>query len=763
MKKSYFKWVVNNPLKVIVVGVMLIVFGVLGMTRIVKDTSADAFIKANDPALVSKNKLVELFDLNDPMVISIQNDKGIYNQETLNVVYDLSKEIQEKFSEVQNDGITSLSRQKNIKGVTDGMEIEYFVQHKNLTPKEIEDVQKGIAEFPMLQGVLVSKDSKATLIIADLKQNANAEKVYKKLVNLVKKYETDNIKLYVAGEGAVTGYMGAYIDHDARILNPAAGIIITIILFIAFRTIGGTLLPNVIIAGGVTVALGLMGYAGISFFIITNALPVVLIGISVADSIHILSTYYERRRDFPDESINDAVVETMLEMFRPVTLTTITTIAGFVGLSLSSVMPPMYYFGLFASIGVGMAWVYSLSVLPAMMAKFKLKQSKLFVKKEQKTNRFASKMAGVIMKHHHYLLASTALIVLIGVVGFSKMIINEDRLSVFSSDEPLVKADHEINTHFNGSHYLDILVQTKEPEGLFDPNVMQKVEALQEYAKTLKHVQGSISYIDYLKQMNKSLNENRGDFYKLPDSSEAASQFFLLYNASASSDDFDNILDYDYQKANIRIYVNSGEYIKEKPIVLALKKYVKEHFNSSDLHAEVSGRVNIDFEWVNKIENSHFKSIAISLLLVILMAWISFRSFFMSILVTLPVVLSILTIYAVMGFSDIWLGVGTSMFASIAIGLGVDFAVHTAERMEYLYAQGLRGFQRVEAFYASTGRALYFNALALALGFGVLVVSKVVVLEKFGALVAVAIASSFIFALVLIPSILVILEKKDEK
>ncbi len=763
MKKSYFKWVVNNPLKVIVVGMILIVFGVLGMTRIVKDTSADAFIKADDPALVSKNKLVELFDLNDPMVISIQNNQGIYNKETLNVVYDLSKEIQEKFTEVQNDGITSLSRQKNIKGVTDGMEIEYFVQHKNLTPKEIEEVREGIEDFPMLQGILVSKDSKATLVIVDLKQNADAEKVYKKLVALVKKYETNNIKLYVAGEGAVTGYMGAYIDHDARVLNPVAGIVITIILFIAFRTMGGTLLPNVIIAGGVTVGLGLMGYAGISFFIITNALPVVLIGISVADSIHILSTYYERRRDFSDESINDAVVETMMEMFRPVTLTTITTIAGFVGLSLSSVMPPMYYFGIFASIGIGMAWVYSLSVLPAMIAKFKLTQSKLFIKKEQTTSRFASKMAQLVMRYHHYLLASTAFVVLIGILGFNKMIINEDRLSVFSPDEPLVQADYEINAHFNGSHYLDILVQTDEAEGLFEPSVMQKVQALQAYAKTLSHVQGSVSYVDYLKQMNKSLNENQSDFYKLPNSSEAASQFFLLYNASASSDDFDNILDYDYQKANIRIYVNSGEYIKEKPIVLALRKYLEEHFNTKGLQGEVSGRVNIDFEWVNKIENSHFKSVAISLLLVIAMAWITFRSFFTSVLVTLPVVLSILTIYAVMGFSDIWLGVGTSMFASIAIGLGVDFAIHTAERMEYLYVQGLRGFKRVEAFYASTGRALYFNALALALGFGVLVVSKVVVLEKFGALVTVAIASSFVYALVLIPSILVILEKKDEK
>ena len=129
-------------------------------------------------------------------------------------------------------------------------------------------------------------------------------------------------------------------------------------------------------------------------------------------------------------------------------------------------------------------------------------------------------------------------------------------------------------------------------------------------------------------------------------------------------------------------------------------------------------------------------------------------------LVTTPVILSILMIYGVMGYTGIWLGVGTSMFASIAIGLGIDFAVHTAERMQSLESKMLSAKEQVFALYESTGRALLFNALALTLGFGVLVTSKVVPLIKFGSLVAVAISSSFVFSLLIIPAVMVLMRKK---
>ena len=758
MKKSFFRWITANPLKVVLMGMLLITMFAVGLKNIVKDTTADAFIPMGHPALVNNDKLVELFGLDDPIVMVVENEEGVFNPKTLALVYRLSEKIQ-AFDEVQNDGITSLSKQKNIQGVSDGMEVEYFLEEEKVSEAKAKKIEHYIDDFPLMQGTLVSKDKKATLIIADLKDTLEAEELYAKLVELTQSMKTEGITLHVAGEGAVSGYMGAYIDHDAQQLNPVAAIVIMIVLFIAFRRMGAVLLPNLVIVGAVGLALGSMGHVGVSFFVITNALPVVLIGIAVADSIHILSTYYERRRDFEEENHQEAVVETMFEMWRPIGLTTLTTMAGFLGLSLSSSMPPMIYFGLFAMIGVASAWIFSITVLPALMAKLKLKQSPLFIKREKHTSRLAEHCATLVATHPKKVLMSAMFISLIAMGGATQLLINEDRITTFHADEPIVKADKVINEHFNGSHYLDILIDTHKEEGLFSPKVSKQVEELQVFAKTLDHVKGVVAYTDYLKQMNKALNENQKEQYKLPLSAEAAAQYFLLYSTGSSSDDLENILDYEYQKANVRIYMDSGEYIHEREVIKEVENYLAKNFNSQIVDAQVSGRVNVDYHWILGIENSHFKSVAISLLLVFIMAFLSFRKFSIALLVTTPVILSIVMIYGVMGYSGVWLGVGTSMFASIAIGLGIDFAVHTAERMESLEAKMLSTKEKVLALYESTGRALLFNALALTLGFGVLVTSKVVPLVKFGSLVAVAISSSFVFSLLIIPAAMLLLKR----
>jgi len=754
MKKEFFTWVTKNPKKIMIAGILLILFFAYGATKIIKDTSADAFIAKDHPALINKNKLVELFGLEDPLVVVVENKDGIFNPKTLDLIYKLSEDIQ-TYKEVKNDGVTSLSTEKNIYGLEDGMEVENFILNENTSQSLAKEIEAHMDSFPLMQGTLVSLDKKATLIIVDMINKNDAEALYFKLLELAEKSKTNDIELYVAGEGAVSGYMGSYIDKDAKVLNLLAGLIIMVVLYIAFRKLGAVLLANLVILGATISALGFMGMNGVSFFIITNALPVVLIGIAVADTIHILSTFFERRRDFPEEKYKDAIVETLLEMWRPIGLTTLTTMAGFLGLSLSSTMPPMIYFGLFAMVGVAMAWLFSITVLPAMMSLLKLKQSSRFKQKEEQ-NQILGKLGHMVASYPKRVLVLVVLIAIFGLSGFVKVIVNEDRITVFNENEPIVQADKVINGRFKGSHYLDILIDSSSHEGLFELDVMTKVEALQTYAKTLPYVQGSVAYTDYLKQMNKSLHEADVKQYILPPSSEAASQYFLLYSARAAADDFENILDYDFQKANVRIYINTGEYIHDKEIVTKIQSYLDKHIINDRLTAQISGRANIDYHWVKPIETSHFMSVGISLLLVFIMAYLSFRSLGTATLVTVPVVLSILMIYGIMGYNGIWLGIGTSMFAAIAIGLGVDFAVHTAQRFESLSEQTSNIKEQVVLLYSSTGRALFFNAMALTLGFGVLASSKVVPLVEFGILVSVAIVSSFLFSLLIIPAVMVL-------
>jgi len=761
--ERFFEHVTQWPKTIILLGLLLIIATGSFIPTLQKDTRSNAFMPPDHPALLYRDKVEEIFGLKDPMVIAVVNEgkHGIFNPASLQLVEWLSLEI-ETIDNIDLDRITSIATENNIIGTEDGMLVEPFFDEAPDNQKAADAIRAAVMNFPLFVGSIAARDGSATLIIAELEDQAQAQNTYQALLELVERApKTGNDKVHVAGEGAVSGYMGAYIDADAKRLNPIAGLVITLVLFLAFRTLRGMLLPNLVVIGTVASALGLMAAFGVPFFVITNALTVVLIGIAVADSIHILSQYYEEMAQHPEASSRQLSIQSMVKMWRPITLTTLTTMAGFLGLSIASIMPPMQYFGIFAMVGVAVAWLYSMTVLPAFLTLLKPKRSKAFSSATQvdKVGQAVSLPGRLVITHPRAILAIGAVIIIAGIAGASKLELNEARITIFQTDEAIVQADHAINTHLDGAHYLDIVIETAKNEDLFKIEHLQRIEALQSYVKTLPHVNGSTSIVDYLKQMNRALNSNDDSAYRLADSAELVAQQFLLYSASGDPGDFEKEIDYDYRLANVRVRLDTGLYSVGKSAIENIEHYLTTHFNNSEIKASLSGRVNIDYHWIKSLGESHFYSIAISLLLVMAMAALSMRSAVAGVITVVPVAVSVLLIYAVMGFTNIWLAIGTSMFAAIAIGLGVDFSVHTIERLQVLIKQQSKTIdEAISALYPSTGRALLFNFAALTLGFGVLTTSEVVPLTRFGAMVVVAVTASFIASMTILPALIKVLK-----
>lgn len=760
----FFEIVTLMPKRIILIGLMLIGLATAFVPQLSKDTTADAFIAKSNPALIYKNKVKEIFGLADPMVMAIINEGGIFNPETLELIYDLNSQI-ENLPNVDIDRVTSLATESNIYGDEYGMVVEdFFDPHPPETQEEADKIKTAIEKLPLYQGNLVSRDHTATLIIAELIDEEQAEETYRNFMEIADSALTRNgEKIHVAGEGAITGYLGAYIDNDAQRLNPMAGVIITIILFIAFRTIRGAILPNIIVGATVASAIGLMAAFGIAFFVVTNALIVILIGIAVADSIHIFSQYYEEYAKRPEVDAREVVIHTMTEMWRPITLTTFTTVAGFIGLYLASEMPPFRYLGLFSAIGVVVAWLYSLTFLPAALTLLKVKPGKAYKissvgnRKVDNFGRFMGKVGQLVISNSTLVVAVGLIVTTLGIYGAFSIEINEDRIETFHTTEPIFIADRVINERMDGTNNLDIVIETPNSEDLFEPTNLAKIEALQAYVETLPSVGGSTSVVDFIKQMYKSLNESDEAYYIIPNNKDLIAQLFLLYSASGDPTDFEEEIDYDYRLANIRVNINTGLFSENKKVTEHLQRYIDSQFNEAGvIKATLSGRVNLNVNWVANIGNSHFLSVAIALILILIMASLVFGSFTAGLFSLIPVVSAILIIYAMMGAFDIWLGIGTSMFASIAIGLGVDFSIHTIDRVKHLFAnRNTESFEETIAeLFPSTGRALLFNFLAIGLGFGVLMFSDVVPLFRFGAIVLLAISVSFVASMSLLPALI---------
>ncbi|NJL17867.1 MAG: MMPL family transporter, partial [Nitrospira sp.] len=137
-----------------------------------------------------------------------------------------------------------------IAGTADGMQVSNSSILCPATQGQADAIRAAIADFPLYQGSLVARDFTATLIIAEVLDEMQNESTYQAFMALVKEAQQGvGVELHVAGEGAISGYLYNYIDHDAKRVNPLVAIVITIVLFIAFRTVRGMVLPNLVVLG----------------------------------------------------------------------------------------------------------------------------------------------------------------------------------------------------------------------------------------------------------------------------------------------------------------------------------------------------------------------------------------------------------------------------------------------------------------------------------------------------------------------------------
>ncbi len=755
--EGFFSWVTEYPKTLVLAGVLLMLSAAAFIPGLTKDTTSDSFIAKDNPARVYRDQMKKVFGLSDPFVIAIINHgpTGVFHPETLQLVQRLTDQVK-KIPNVDPDRVVSLATESNIVGTADGMLVSKFFDPLPTTQIQADAIRAAIADFPLYQGSLVARDFTATLIVAEILDEMKSETTYNAFMTLIKDTpQISGVEIHVAGEGAISGYLFNYIDQDATRLNPIVAIVITLVLCIAFRTVWGTLLPNVVVLATVAAAFGTMAAGGVPFYVITNGLASILIGMAVAEPIHVLTHYYELGRAHPDLSHRDVIVRTMTETWKPLTNTILTTFVGFIALYLSGGMPPMQYFGLFAAIGVMAAWLYGMVFIPAalMLVTFKLSPA---IRGEHTPDRYGRAVAALVnfaIRRPRLILAVTLMISIIGGVGAFRLTIDEATIENFQRDEPIYYADKAINQVMDGTNYLDIVIETQIKEGLFNPDYLQRIDTLQRFVETLPGVGGTTSVVDYIKQMHRSINENRREAYRIPDNRDLIAQLFLLYSASGDPTDFQEEIDYDYRRANIRASINTSYYTNNRIVIEKLDQYLAEHFNTSDMTAHLSGRVNVNHHWLKTIATTHFVSEGLALVISWLMAAWLLRSLSAGLFTLVPVFASVLLVYGVMGFSGIWLAVGTSMFAAIATGLSIDFGVHTTQRIRDLMESGTGTFEeRMSQLFPSTGRALFFNFAAMSLGFGTLMISVVPPLVRFGGLVTVAMTVSFLASIMVMPA-----------
>jgi len=687
--------------------------------------------------------------------------------------------------------VISLAEVDNITSSEWGLHIELPMEKVPQTEDELAKLEATVFGNEMFINGLVSQDSSGTVILAELAFYYDdhlemAYQVFEKLEALAKPYKgPEDIRL--AGVPMVNVYTSNYMGGDMAKLTPIVILLVMLVMYLSFRMLKGVFIPISVVLVALVWTLGVMGLVGRPITLVVSFMPVMLIAIGIADGIHLITEYKILYAKFRDR--HRAILETMQQLTWPVILTSLTTMAGFASIATSS-LRSIRDFGIYTTVGVFAAMVFSLTFIPAALKLMKPPKISASKEKEAK-NRLTLGLewfGNFAVSHRRWVYVTAVALAAISVVAISQITVGSAMVGMFQEDSEIVQASNMLNEKFGGTEVMNIVIDTKTKDGLKDPEVLGKISALQDTLESLPIVGYTTSLADYVKRINFVMNNNDPAYNRIPRKTEIVTetdwverngkevetkrqvrqsgrdqiaQYVLLYE-NAGGDDLEKLADFDYSKVNIVVMIR-GDFTPElKKVKQKAEAFAAANFGSS---AEVTyaGCSALCIVADNLIIPGQLKSLGIAFVVVLLLLSLIFRSFKYGLIGLLPMVLTVLIVFLLIGTFGIYLDAVMAIIASIVLGIGVDYSVHFLSRYKQLRNEGTDFKEAIRETLDTSGRAIVFNSVAVAIGFLVLLLSSFWPVINMGWIVSANMILSALLTLILLPAILSTSIAKKEK
>ncbi|NOY61115.1 MAG: MMPL family transporter [Calditrichaeota bacterium] len=707
------------------------------------ETNLDKYMPQQHPAFIYSNQAEKWFDIKDGIIIALENKNGVFNPGTLQKVKDLTKELQ-KMKEIDKSDVTSLYTADNIVGTEDGMDVKAFYKRVPKDSAKLAELRQKVRSNEMVFGRLVSTDETVTVVIARIGDDVFSQDFYHRIIKIGEKYEGPE-KVYVAGRPIVEGTMAYLGPQDMKRMVPIVILVIILVLYLVLRNIKSTFFTLLVVLFSTIWAFGLMAALHIPVYAVSTMIPVMLIAIGVADGIHLYTHLYMFLKQNPHSDKKEAVADMVRGMWRPVMMTSVTTAVGFISL-LTSQVYPIKYFGIFTAFGVMVAMVFSLLLIPAGILTFGLPHAKKKIEKQEEdaADHVAYRFAEGVLKHKNMVYGITIFIAAISIWGMTKVWINSSFLDKFEKNSDIVLTDHFINEHFGGTSTLNVILEGKNNDTFKEPQVLKLMVKMQdEVVGNLPVVGNSFSLGDYLRRMNKVMHADSAKYDRIPGSSDLIAQYLLLYEMSGDPANLWQVVTENYKKANITFQLKSDNSKALKSAIAIIEKY-KSNFNHFGIDVNYAGSGYKALVFTDLILKGQITSIIVSLIMIVLLLALMFKNFKVGLIGTLPIIITALIGFGVMGLLNIPLSTTTALISSIAIGIGIDYAVHFIERYKIYATQTGDKLKTIQLTMHHSGRAIIFNAIVVIAGFMVLLFSVFPPNRILGSLVSLNMFTSFL-------------------
>lgn len=719
------------------------------LPRLEIDPNINTMIPPTLDARKNTDRINEIFGSTDMMVILYQTG-DVLEASTLKRIRETVRAIRD-LPEVQRTH--SLFDARDIRGEEGAMVVDPAVTSIPETGEERETLRERLRHNRMVMDKLVSPDFTMTAIfvnpLPDSDNNLFVEKV-KEIVNRFPGQET----VWFGGMPVMTATLSRDIAHNMLVLLPVALLLMIVMLYLAFRQLRGVVLPFSVVVMSIVLSMGLMAALGWKVTLLSILLPVMLIAIANDYGIHLIALYQEINAMGHVVNRKELIGMLLRKLTRPILLTGLTTIVGILGL-LSHILLPARQLGILAATGIAFALMLSLLFIPAVLMMLKMPppaKAKGSAKKHP-LEKILARMARGIVHHPRRVLAGSALLLLVAAGGLFLVRVDANIENFFPKNHPVRISADLVNSHFGGSEDISVWFRGD----IMDPAILQRMEQYQETLKNNEHVGNIVSIVDALHEMSKAINDPGDPYYdRIPDSREAVAQYFVLYSMSGDPEDFEQLVDFDYENAQILVRLNTGSTRAIQDVVREIRALTA----GDPAFAGIGGYGYINARISDLIMSGQLRSLVLAILMVSLMVMLFFRSVPSGFYVALPLVAAILILFGLMGYAGIRLDVATAMLSSIMIGVGVDYSIHFIWRYRQERTGGKSAKAAIYETLTTTGRGIVFNGLSVVVGFSALLVSTFTPIRFFGFLVVVSITSCLAGALVVLPAMILVVRPK---
>ncbi|MBW2291999.1 MAG: MMPL family transporter, partial [Deltaproteobacteria bacterium] len=561
------------------------------------------------------------------------------------------------------------------------------------------------------------------------------------------------IREILAGEGSTRFFLsgGPTLDEqffylserDSQVTTPAMIALLVVTLWFLLRSAS-----NVALALGTVILATMWGVAwivlsGSRINMLTTILPPLLLAVGVAGSMHVLVDYRDRCGRGEDKMT--ALRSVYRELMTPLFLTSLTTAIGMTSLMVSRIQG-VREFGGFAALGVVGAFLLSVTLVPIVLSYLPRPNPGLSDDALAALHRLTMNRGGTIVM--------VSAVLLTAAIAAGTMVKAESSfLEYFKDSEPIKRDTKRIEQALAGTMTIDVVIDTGTPGGVKNPEVLAQIVALQDFLEADEHVTSTQSVADYLKDLRRAFFSNDQREYRLPDTTEEAAQYLLLYEMDAPDGDLYDMMTSDYQQARVTARLDITSSNIATALVNKTEEYIARNF-PPELDVRVTGLGTLYANMEEYMRSSLVYGFSVALIAIYIIFCLQTGSLVLGTISMIPNVAPIVLCLGIMGLFGINLDAMTAMVASIAIGLAVDDSIHFVSRVRLHLANGIEMTRALERTTVEIGRALVFTTIALAVGFSVMMLSAFVGTIHFGLLCLLTIIFALAADLVLLPVVL---------